>query len=235
MRLAKLPKIRRSQIPESGVISVPSITVADSREPGMLRSLRVVTCVVALSCAGCSSPNTDPAPTVTPSPIETTDPTPSTTPSSTPSPEPTLKGFTAEESAAFDAAVASYDKFAQRSDRYYAAGATTNAAKKFFQRFSVDWSRAWGDLAQVANSGVTVTGSTKTVSTKPLTIELDPRSVDVVVLRRCLDESGRVVTQGDTVIDQPQLVLPHFYTIRMEQRPDESRWRSGVAEQEGTC
>ena len=234
MHSVVLPEFQRVQFCESGVASMSSITVADSEEPSMLRSLTVVAFLVALSCAGCTGQADEPAPTVSPSSAAPTI-TPSTTPTTTPSAEPTLEGYSEEEAAAYEAAVLAYDRFAKRSDRLYEEGATTNAAKEFFQRFSIDWSRAWGDLAQIANSGVTVAGSTKTVSTKPESIELDTKAGDVVVLRRCLDESGRVVTQGGEEIDQPQLQQPHIYTVRMERRPRESRWRSGVAEQEGTC
>ena len=72
----------------------------------------------------------------------------------------------------------------RRNDEFYAAGETTVAAKHFYQRYAVDWSTAWGNLAQIANSNVTVTGSTKTVWTKPKSIELDGSEGDTVVLRQ---------------------------------------------------
>lgn len=234
MHSVVLPKFQRVQIRQSGVASMSSITVAISEEPSMLRRMTVVAFLAALSCTGCTGLADEPVPSVSPSSARPTI-APSPAPTPTPSAEPTLEGYSEEEAAAYEAAVSAYDRFAKRSDKFYEEGATTNAAKEFFQRFSIDWSRAWGDLAQIANSGVTVAGSTKTVSTKPESIELDTTAGDVVVLRRCLDESGRVVTQDGEEIDQPQLQQPHIYTVRLERRPSEGRWRSGVAEQEGTC
>ena len=74
-----------------------------------------------------------------------------------------------------------YDAFIKRSDAFYAAGETTVEAKKFYQRYAVDWSTAWGNLAQVVNNEVTVTGTTRTVWTKPRSIELGTAKGDVVV------------------------------------------------------
>lgn len=87
----------------------------------------------------------------------------------------------------------------------------------------------------VGRSGVTVTGSTKTVWTKPKSIELGGPKGDVVVLRRCLDESGRVVKQNGKKVNQPQFKDPHVYTVRLEKRRGEDLWRSGIAEQGSTC
>ena len=58
---------------------------------------------------------------------------------------------------------------------------------------------------------------------------------DVIVLRRCLDESGRVVTQDGKKLDQPQFKKPHIYTVRLEKRAGEDWWRSGIAEQGKPC
>ena len=131
--------------------------------------------------------------------------------------------------------MAEYDAFTKRNDKFYAAGQTTGAAKKFYQRYAVDWSTAWGNLAQVANNNVTVSGSTKSVWTKPRSIKLGGPKGDVIVLRRCLDESGRVVTQNGKKLDQPQFKKPHIYTVRLEKHPGEDWWRSGIAEQGQTC
>ena len=57
----------------------------------------------------------------------------------------------------------------------------------------------------------------------------------MIVIRRCLDESGRVVIQDGKKLEQPQFKDPHIYTIRLEKRPGEKWWRSGVAEQGPTC
>ena len=56
-----------------------------------------------------------------------------------------------------------------------------------------------------------------------------------MVLRRCLDQSGWVVTQNGKKLDQPQFKDPHVYTVRLEKRDREDRWRAGIAEQGATC
>lgn len=195
----------------------------------MLRSQVVLATFLVLACAACSEDGAAPAPTS--SPTSTTS-TPSAPTSSVP---PELAGYTEQERAAYETAVTEYDAFTRRNDEFYAAGETTAAAKRFYQKYAVDWSTAWGNLAQVANNNVTVTGSTKTVWTKPKSIELGGSKGDVVILRRCLDESGRVVEQNGKQVNQPQFKDPHVYTVRLEKRRGEDRWRSGIAEQGSTC
>ena len=195
----------------------------------MLRSRLVLATFLVVACAACSDEGASPTPTTDP-PSTSSAPTAPT--SSVP---PGLAGYSEQERAAFETAVTEYDAFTRRNDEFYATGDTTVAAKRFYQRYAVDWSTAWGNLAQIANNDVTVTGSTKTVWTKPKSIELGGPKGDVVVLRRCLDESGRVVKQNGQKVNQPQFKDPHVYTVRLEKRRGEPRWRSGIAEQGSTC
>ena len=195
----------------------------------MLRSRLVLATFLVAACAACSDVGASPAPTDSSS---STTPAPTAPTSSVP---PDLAGYSEQERAAYETAVTEYDAFTARGDRFYAAGQTTVAAKRFFQRYSIDWSTAWGDLAVVANNDITITGSTKTVWTKPKSIELGRAMSDVVVLRRCLDESGRVVTQNGKKVEQPQFKHPHVYTVRLEKRRGENWWRSGTVKQGETC
>ena len=197
----------------------------------MVRSRLVLATLLVLACAACSEHAATRDPVTSPSPTTSARTTPAAPQSSVP---PELASYTNKQRSAYRAAVAQYDAFASRNDQFYGAGKTTIAAKRFYQRYAVDWSTAWGNLAQIASNHVTVRGSTKTVWTKPKSIELD-KKVDVVVLRRCLDESGRIVKQNGKRLDQPQLKHSHVYTIRMEKRPGEERWRSGIAKQGQTC
>jgi hypothetical protein len=196
----------------------------------MLRWFVLATFLVVL-CAACSQEGATPATSPSASSTTTSAPTEPTS-SSVP---PDIAGYTDEERAAYKMAVAAYDRFIQRNDAFYAAGETTVKAKDFYQKYAIDWSTAWGNLAQVLNSGVKVRGSTKTVWTKPQSIKLDTPDGDVIVIRRCLDESGRVVRQNGQVVDQPQFKDPHMYTVRLEKRDGEKWWRAGVAEQGPTC
>lgn len=195
----------------------------------MLRSRIVLATFLVAACAACSDEGAFPAPTEDPS---STTSAPTAPTSSVP---PDFAGYSEQERAAYETAVTEYDAFTRRNDDFYAGGKTTVAAKRFYQRYAVDWSTAWGNLAQIANNNVTVTGSTKTVWTKPKSIELGKSKRDVVILRRCLDESGRIVTQNGKKLDQPQFRNPHIYTVRLEKRPGEDWWRSGVADQGSTC
>lgn len=195
----------------------------------MLRSRIVLATFLVVVCAACSQNGASPALSASPDPTTSA---PSAPASSVP---PELAGYSKDKRAAYEAAVTDYDAFTKGNDKFYAAGETTIKAKNFYQRYAVDWSTAWGNLAQVANNNVTVTGTTNTVWTKPRSIELGAPDGDVIVVRRCLDESGRVVTQNGQELEQPQFKDPHVYTIRLEKRPSEKRWRSGVAEQGQTC
>lgn len=195
----------------------------------MLRSRLVLATFLVVTCAACSQNEASPAPPASP------DPTTSAPSAPTSSVPPELAGYSEVERAAYKSAVTEYDAFIKRNDTFYAAGETTIEAKNFYQRNAVDWSTAWGNLAQVANNKVTVTGTTKTVWTKPRSIELGAANGDLIIVRRCLDESGREVTQNGRKLEQPQFKDPHVYTIRLEKRPSEDRWRSGVAVQGQTC
>lgn len=195
----------------------------------MLRSRLVLATFLVVACAACSPAEPSPTP---PTDAPSTSSAPTAPTSSVP---PELAGYSEQERVAYETAVTEYDAFTRRNDEFYATGQTSVAAKRFYQRYAADWSTAWGNLAQVANNKVTVTGSTKTVWTKPKSIELDGSKGDTVVLRRCLDESGRIVKQDGKEVDQPQFMDPHVYTVRLEKRRGEDRWRSGIAEQGSTC
>jgi hypothetical protein len=195
----------------------------------MLRSRLVLATFLVVTCAACSDGGASPSPTASPSSSSSAP----TAPTSSVPPE--LAGYSEQERASYETAVAEYDAFTRRNDEFYAVGETTLAAKRYYQKYAVDWSTAWGNLAQVANNNVTVTGSTKTVWTRPKSIELGGSNGDVVVLRRCLDESGRVVKQNGQKVNQPQFKDPHVYTVRLEKRRGEDWWRSGIAEQGSTC
>jgi hypothetical protein len=224
------PKVRSVRGGQSGRIVRDSTSPrANSEEPGMLRSRVVLATFLVVTCAACSQNGASPTASASSHPTTSA---PSAPTSSVP---PELVGYNEKERAAYETAVAEYDAFTKRSDRFYAAGQTTGAAKDFYQHYAVDWSTAWGNLAQIANNDITVAGSTRTVWTKPRSIELGGTRGDVIMLRRCLDESGRVVTQNGKKIEQPQFKDPHIYTVRLEKHPREHWWRSGIAEQGPTC
>ncbi|MGK2876890.1 MAG: hypothetical protein ACSLEW_14850 [Nocardioides sp.] len=198
----------------------------------MLRFRILFATPLVVVCAACGGTNADPAPIPSTS-TQVADPTtPTSSTSSTIPPE--LAGYSEKEREAYQDAVEAYGAFTEKDQSFTAAGETTVAAKDFYQKFSTDWALAWGGLGQLANNGVTVTGPVTVVWTKPKSIDLN-RSTTKVTLRRCLDETERIVTQNGTEMEQPQFAEPHVYTVEMEKRPGESWWRSGAAEQGPTC
>jgi hypothetical protein len=148
---------------------------------------------------------------------------------------PELAGYSEDERLAYDEALAAYADYLAESDKIYARGETTVAAKRFYQRYAIDWSTAWGNLAVVANNRVTITGEARALWTRPVSIGLTPDAGDVVVIRRCVDESQRVVRQNGKRMAQPQFKEPHVYTVRLEERPEEDWWRAGTAKLGRPC
>lgn len=195
----------------------------------MLRSRIVLATFLMGTCAACGHGEADPSPAVGRSPSTSA---PST---SMPSIPPELQGYTTSQRAAYEAAVKAYAKFVRYDDHLYAVGKTTVGAKDFYQRYSIDWATAWANLAQVENNKVTVTGPTKVLWSKPVSIDLGKSPGDVIVLQRCLDETKRVVKQDGKRVAQPQLKKAHLYTVRLQKNTGESRWRAGEPEQGSTC
>lgn len=193
----------------------------------MLRLLAVgmFTAVLCVACGGGADPGSPQSPSSAASVPSVESPAVSSD----------LAGYKARQRVAYEAAVAAYSAFVKRNDRFYAVGKTTVAAKNFYQRYAISWATAWGNLAQTANNDVTVSGPTTTVWTKPMSIGLGKSNGDKITIKRCLDESKRVVRQNGKVVAQPQLKTPHIYVVRLQKRSGESWWRSGEPKQGATC
>jgi hypothetical protein len=195
----------------------------------MLRPRKWLASFLLLTCAACSGGEATTEPSNSPSPTTSA----ASTPTATVPPE--LASYSEEERLTYDEAVAAYAAYLSETDKIYAKGETTVAAKRFYQRHAIDWSTAWGNLAVVANNGVTIKGETRVVWLRPKMIRLTTDAGDVVVIRRCVDESKRVVRQNGKRMAQPQFEAPHVYTVRLERRPAESWWRAGTAQLGRTC
>ena len=181
--------------------------------------------VVCAACASNASNGADPEPAA-----------PSTSAPTAPSSGPAgLAGYTEAEQAAYGEAVGAYDSFTARNDKIMAKGQTTVGAKDFYQKYAIDWSTAWTGLAQLANDGITVTGPTTAKWTRPKSIDLTAKGGPSVVLRRCLDETKRVVTQKGHSIQQPQFERPHVYAVTLRQKVGETWWRASVANRGSAC
>lgn len=194
----------------------------------MLRTRIVLASFLVLTCAACTGGDATSAPPASPSSGTFVASTPSSVPRE-------LAGYSEDERLAYDEALAAYADYLAESDKIYARGETTVAAKRFYQRYAIDWSTAWGNLAVVTNNGVTITGEALALWTRPVSIGLTPDAGDVVVIRRCVDESQRVVRQNGKRMAQPQFKEPHVYTVRLEERPNEDWWRAGTAKLGRPC
>lgn len=210
-------------------VVTPTSPCTYSEEPGVLRIGVVLATFLVLACASCSDDNAAPVPT------PSTHSASSTPSAPTPSVPAELAGFTEDERAAYLVAVDAYADYLHETDRIYAEGKTTAAAKDFYRRYAIDWSTTWGNLAVAVNNGVTITGQTRLVWTRPKSINIGTPAGDIVVIRRCLDESHRVVKQNGAVVEQPQSKDPHVYTVRLEKRAAEDWWRAGIAKLGKTC
>jgi hypothetical protein len=193
----------------------------------MLRSRLTLATFLMVVCAACGTKAADPQPPTISSastPIE---------PSSSASTH--LAGFTHAERSAYAAAAKAYDAFTARNDKIMAEARTTVAARDFYQKYTITWPTAWTGLAQLANNDITITGPTTTKWTRPQTVDLTARFGPTVVLRRCIDETERVVTQHGSVLEQPQFKTPHVYVVTLQQKAGESWWRAGAAKRGATC
>ena len=199
----------------------------NSEEPGMLRSRLILVTFLLAVCAACGPKAAHPQPTAISSASTPTDPS---SPAST-----QLAGYTHAERSAYAAAARAYDAFAARNDKIMAEARTTVAARDFYQKYTINWPTAWTSLAQLANNHITISGPTTTKWTRPQTVDLTARSGPTVVLRRCIDETKRVVTQHGNALGQPQFRTPHVYVVTLQQKAGESWWRAGAAKRGATC
>ena len=148
---------------------------------------------------------------------------------------PYLASYTSGEQRAYADALKAHSAFVERDRQFAAAGKTTKRAAAFYRQNSIDWVSDWASLAQLANNHVIVTGRTTVKWVRPVSIELDGNGADVVVLRRCVDSSGLVVTQNGERLEQPNLKVPHVFRVRLEKRAAETWWRVGTAKPGAPC
>jgi len=146
-----------------------------------------------------------------------------------------LQRFTAEERQSFTSSVAALHRFSSQSDDFLRQRSLTKIQAAYFKKYAVDWTQNWASLAQTVSGKISVRGSARELKLRPVSINLNAKQGQVVVLRRCLDQrSLRVFADGQQV-PQPQLREPRNYRVTMLKRPSESWWRTGVPRQGATC
>ncbi len=147
------PTIQASQSGRSGRSVAASTSRRANSEAGMLRSRLVLATFLVVTCAACSHNEASPAPS--PSPDPTT-----SAPSATTSSIPTeLAGYNEKQLAAYETARGRVRRVHQAQRQVLRGRTDDRRGEEVYQRNALDWSTAWGNLAQVANNNVTVPGS----------------------------------------------------------------------------
>ena len=185
--------------------------------------------IVLLACAACGGTSDSP-PTALHSRSSASG---AVTPS--PSVPAELAGYDASEREAFGAAVDALHRFSRTSDRFIRQGRLTPDQAKFYRKNSVRWTDDWAALAQLVNGRITMRGAARELWTRPLSIDLNAGADEVVVVRRCLDQTKvRVFAEGKEV-PQLQLKTPRIYRVQMLKKQAEDHWRTGLPKQGAPC
>ncbi|MDN5898568.1 MAG: hypothetical protein L0H74_00695 [Brachybacterium sp.] len=164
--------------------------------------------VLLLSAASCGgddeSSNGDPA-TSSPSP----------TPSEPDKPA-WEKNYSQKQVDAFDAALARWGSYKERSERIFAAGKSTPEANKVFKEFfpSPVWKTQAMQLEAYDKAGVKIEGLEDVYWSRPKYISKQARSV---VIDQCVDYTSASVTQnGKPAVPVKDRQRPSLRTINME-------------------
>lgn len=185
--------------------------------------------IVLSACAACGGASDSP-PAALPS---------SSSSSSTITPSPSvpaeLAGYDPSEREAFGAAVDALHRFSRTSDRFIRQGRLTPDQAKFYRRNSVRWTDDWAALAQLVNGRITMRGAARELWARPLTIDLTADTGEVVVVRRCLDQTKVRVFADGKEVPQPQLKTPRIYRVQMLKKQAEYHWRTGLPKQGAPC
>ena len=186
--------------------------------------------LMLLACAACGG-SSDQAPTSRPSESSLS----SASPAPSPSVSEELAGYSLPEREAFEAAVVALHRFSRTSDRFISQGRLTRSQAAYFRRNSINWVDAWAGLAQLVNGRITMRGDTHEKWARPSQVDLSAAKGEVVVIRRCLDQTDvRVFADGKRV-PQPQLKTPRVYRVKMLKKQSEQRWRTGLPKQGSRC
>lgn len=164
----------------------------------------------AAACGGGDNPKSD----------NSASPTVSTSPSST-SPSPTSdawkKKYSAKQLKAYQAALARWNEYEQRSEPIWARGKATQAAANLFKDYfpSPFWQGQYKTLASYEQSGVKVEGTPGIYWSRAKFISKNSGSVEI---NQCVDYTKVTVTQHgkDPGGDVPWLKTPQLRTISME-------------------
>jgi hypothetical protein len=173
---------------------------------------------MVLAVAGCDG---DKPPESTPTATATTSPTES--PTTSPTVPAYLKDYSEEERAAYQSAVADYERFADRNARIYAAGVATSQVKAFYQQKTAAWQSYWAQLQQLEADGIRIKGRAETVRIRPVGVRATDRG-GAVTLRVCSVSTGVEVIQNGTPVPQPT-PKPTVIRVEMVQLPGEDWWR----------
>ncbi|GAA3524636.1 hypothetical protein GCM10022234_21720 [Aeromicrobium panaciterrae] len=172
---------------------------------------RVTVCLlgIALALTLSSCDEDEPAPI----------PTGSTPTTATPTRPAWEAKYTADEIAAYEEALATWDRYQQEAEPIWKAGKVTPEAEKLFKRYFAT-NEQLINLDFYEKNHLTRTGRAKVLSTEPTRIKVSTTGGSVSI-RQCLDASTITVTQnGETV--EPENVGPQVFTFEMGKA--EGRW-----------
>jgi hypothetical protein len=169
--------------------------------------------LVAIACTGllltaCTSNGDEPEPRPTTA-------TSSGTPTQSPTKPAWESRYTEKELRAYEAALARFTEYEQRSEQIWARGEVTPGAEALFKEYWITWPNTLNTLRVYERDGVKVSGLAKVIWSKQSSIDVRPNS-RTVSIRQCVDPSTIkvAVTEGDT---ERSKVQPYIRTITMDQ------------------
>ncbi len=168
---------------------------------GLFRNrLAVCTAALWLALAGCSSGE---RPALKPDPSPPTSAVASTT-------SPAWSdAFSADELAAYKAALTKYTAYLNESESIWASGKATPRAQALFRKYYIPWQAYWEQLQRFEQSNVRIARNANVLDSRATRVEL--RSEDAAVtIQQCVDATRIGATQDGkplaNAFETPQLV-----------------------------
>lgn len=159
---------------------------------------------LALSLAACTGGGPDPTPEPSPAPSTSASPT-----------APSWEAqYSAEELAAYKAAVARLNAYEQESAPLWEAGVVTPVSKKLFQKYFTLWQSPLADLEFYEKNKLTRIGSLKVLSSEATRIKLSSDGGSLTV-RQCTNPSGITISQAGKPVE-PEKNGPQFREVTFD-------------------
>jgi hypothetical protein len=156
--------------------------------------------VLSLALAGCSSDrNSAPKPVLSP---------PRSAVAATASPA-WSDAFSADELAAYKAALAQYTAYLNESESIWAAGEATPRAQALLRKYYIPWQAYWEQLKRFEQSHVRIARNANVLDSRATRVDLGGEDA-AVTIQQCVDATSIGATQDGkplaNAFDTPQLV-----------------------------